>query len=56
MEAIELKFRAEKITKNTIRYLEVVNGHPEVVGAIYLQKWYLGDPPPQEVKVTIAMP
>lgn len=56
MEAIELRFRAEKVTKNTIRYLEVVNNHPPVVNTIYLQKWYLGDPPPQEVKVTIEMP
>lgn len=55
MEAIELLFRAEKVTKNTIRYLEVVDGHPPVLGTIYLQKWYLGDPPPQEVKVTIQM-
>jgi len=44
----------EKVTKNTVRYTErPEEGHPPVVGTIYVQKWFLGSNPPNILKVTI---
>lgn len=53
---LEVEFRREKETKNTIRFEEVESetGDPPVIGALYLQKWAvkrLGDP--QKLKVTV---
>jgi hypothetical protein len=51
---MELKFKLEKTTKNTCRYQEEPsNGHPLVIGTLYIQKWFLGSPPPEEIKVEI---
>jgi len=49
-----LKFKLERLTKNTARYQEEPQpGNPPVIGTLYVQKWYLGEPPPQEITVTI---
>ena len=53
MEKKELVFRIEKATKNTIRYEEVTDGLPPVVKNIYIQKWALGENPPERIRVTI---
>ena len=49
---IERVFEIEKETKNTIRYSEVAEGQPPVIGTIYVQKWALTGIPKQ-VKVTL---
>lgn len=36
---LERVFEIEKETKNTIRYQEVAEGQPPVIGTIYVQKW-----------------
>jgi hypothetical protein len=42
--AMTIKFRKEKETKNTVRYQEVVEeGKPPIIGTLYLQKWFAGD-------------
>jgi len=53
MERKEMVFRIEKETKNTIRYEEVTNGMPPAVKNIYIQKWALGENPPEKIKVVI---
>lgn len=49
----EFEFQINKETKNTIRYAEVTDGKPPVIGTIYIQKWFLGKVVPDRVKVTI---
>ena len=54
--ALEVEFRRERETKNTIRFEEVESetGDPPVIGTLYLQKWAvkrLGDP----AKIRIAV-
>jgi len=50
----EITFEVEKETKNTVRYKEVPEkGQPPIVGIIYIQKWFLGSPVPEKVRVTI---
>lgn len=52
---MEIKFKLEKATKNTFRYQEEPeDGKPPVVGTIYVQKWFLGNPAPKEITITIA--
>jgi len=51
----KLQFRFEKETKNTIRYAEVTEGQPPVIGSLYIQKWFLGTPVPQQITVTIKL-
>lgn len=51
----KLQFRFEKETKNTIRYAEVTEGQPPVIGSLYIQKWFLGTPVPQQIEVTIKL-
>ena len=58
MERLELKFIYEKETKNTIRYREELgemahSSRDVAVGALYIQKECLGEPPPQRLKVII---
>lgn len=56
MTKVELLFKKEKETKNTIRYAEVIdekNPRPPVVGTIYIKKWWLGNPPPEQIKVVL---
>jgi hypothetical protein len=51
IKVIELKIERE--TKNTVRYEEDTSGMPPAVGTLYVQKWALGTPPPQRLKVTL---
>ena len=58
MDKLELKFTYEKETKNTIRYQEKLDDEAHssqdiAVGALYVQKECLGDPPPQRLRVVI---
>ena len=45
-------FQMEKETKNTIRYAEVAEGQPPVIGTLYVQKWAVKGTP-QKLMVTI---
>jgi len=55
MENVTLHFEIERETKNTVRYAEVAeSGQPPRIGTLYVQKWALGEPPPQRLVVTIA--
>lgn len=49
---IERTFEVEKETKNTIRYTEVAEGQPPVIGTIYVQKWALKETP-KKLKLTL---
>lgn len=51
---IERVFEFEKETKNTIRYAEVGDGQPPVIGTLYVQKWALKGSP-KKLKVTIEV-
>ena len=51
---LERVFELEKETKNTIRYAEVAEGQPPVIGTIYVQKWALKGIP-KKVKVTLEV-
>ena len=45
-------FEIEKETKNTIRYAEVAEGQPPIIGTIYIQKWAL-EGTPKQINVTV---
>jgi len=49
---VERVFEVEKETKNTVRYAEVAEGQPPVIGTIYVQKWAMKGIP-KRVKVTL---
>jgi hypothetical protein len=50
-----LRFEMERETKNTVRYAEVAeSGQPPRIGTLYVQKWALGEPPPERLTVTIT--
>jgi hypothetical protein len=49
---LERTFEVEKETKNTIRYTEIAEGQPPVIGTIYVQKWALKETP-KKLKVTL---
>ena len=49
---IQRAFELEKETKNTIRYAEVAEGQPPVIGTLYVQKWAVKGTP-KKLKVTI---
>jgi hypothetical protein len=53
MESKTIEFKMERETKNTVRYEEETTGQPPAVGTLYVQKWALGSPAPQTLKVTI---
>jgi len=53
MESKVIEFKMERETKNTVRYEEETTGQPPAVGTLYVQKWALGSPAPQTLKVTI---
>ena len=53
MDAKVIEFLVERETKNTVRYEEQTDGQPPSVGTLYVQKWALGNPVPQKLKVTI---
>ena len=50
-----LEFIKEKETKNTIRYQEVKEGEKGeiVIGPLYIQKSFLPDKIPENIKITI---
>ena len=52
MSVKTIKFEFEKHNKNSVRYKEVPEGGmPEVIGSIYVQKWFAGDS--KNIEVTI---
>ena len=51
---MELKFKQEKETKNTVRYQEQSDGDV-VIGPLYVQKSAFGEIPPTELTVYIAL-
>jgi len=54
LEKIVAEFEQEKVTKNTIRYTEIIEGGvPPKIRTVYIQKWALGTTPPKKVRVTI---
>lgn len=53
MDKQTVRFKAEKATKNTIKFEEVTEeGKPPIVGSLYVQKWFVGDT--AEIEVTIS--
>lgn len=51
---MKLKFKLEKETRSTYRYQEQPeDGQAPVVNTLYVQKWFLGNPAPKEITVTI---
>ena len=54
MEKQTLTFTLERETKNTIRYAEDASGKPPAIGTLYVQKWLLGNQPPQKLTITIG--
>ena len=53
MEPQILMFKVERETKNTVRYQEQTDGKPPAIGTLYVQKWALGEKPPETIAVTI---
>lgn len=51
---LEKVFDYEKATKNTIRYKEVTDGQPPLIGTVYIQKWGLTGTP-KKIKMTIEV-
>jgi len=51
MKVATLEFKKEKETKRTIRFQEVSEEGPPIVGTLYVQKWWVGDA--EHVVVTI---
>lgn len=49
----EITFTLEKETKNTYRYQEELSGEPPAIGTLYVQKWVLGQPAPQRIRLTL---
>ena len=48
-----LEFIKEKETKNTIRYQEIKKDGEIVIGPLYIQKNFLPEKIPENVKITI---
>jgi hypothetical protein len=53
MEPQTLLFQVERETKNTVRYQEQTNGKPPAIGTLYVQKWLLGQSPPQNLEIVL---
>jgi hypothetical protein len=54
MTEVRLSFELERPTKNTVRYQEKPEENsPTAIGTLYVQKWWLGNPPPRSLVVTI---
>ena len=51
---VERTFEMEKETKNTIRYTEVAEGQPPIIGTVYVQKWAIKGTP-KKIKVTLEV-
>lgn len=52
MTEFEAEFEYEKDTKNTYRFQEI--DQPVKIGALYVQKWALGEKPPQKLTVKVT--
>ena len=50
-----IKFIKEKETKNTIRYREVTCDGKIVIGPVYIQKSFLPEKYPENIKITIEI-
>lgn len=52
---LEAMLTLERETKNTYRYQEELSesGKPPIIGTLYIQKWALGSPPPQRIRITV---
>lgn len=50
---VELVFKKERETKRTVRY-EEVSDNP-VIGLLYVKKFWLGEPYPKKLKVTLEV-
>lgn len=49
-----IEFQKEKDTKNTVRFAEVSSpGEPQIIGSLYLQKWFVQDA--TKLKVTVEV-
>lgn len=56
MEKVTLSFSKEKDGKNSVRYQEQPEaGQPPKIGSLYVQKWVLGTPVPDNLTVTVEM-
>lgn len=53
MPKFDATFVIEKETKNTVRYQAKTGGQPPAVRTVYIEKWWLGDKPPNEIRLTI---
>ena len=54
MEEITRRFIFERPTKNTVRFQEEPpEGQAPAIGTLYVQKYVLGNPPPQVIEVTL---
>lgn len=51
MEPETRTFEYDDETKNTYRYEEEMNGEPPAFGKIYVQKWLVGEEPPERMEV-----
>ena len=49
------EFQIERETKNTVRYNEIVENQPAKIGALYIKKWILPKPYPEQVHVTVKI-
>ena len=49
-----IKMVLDKVTKNTIRYAESPEtGKPPIINTLYISKWALPKPTPENITVTI---
>ena len=39
---------------SVIRYIEDASGQPPVIGIIYIERWALGNAPPEKLTITIG--
>jgi hypothetical protein len=46
-------FKLDKETKNMVRYAEEAEGRRPVVGMVYVDKYELGQPYPERIRVTV---
>lgn len=54
VENITVKFDKDRDTKHTTRYSEVIenDSKPQVIGTLYVQKWFAGGADRLEVTIT----
>jgi len=50
-----MTFVVERLTKNKVRYAEVLGeGQEPVLETAYILKWFLSDPPPERITIIIS--